>query len=322
MAIHGYPGQIISATPPSGFSGVWTLGNLPSPGATVSQIFTFTDTWVCPAGVTSVDYLVVAGGGGGGGWGGGGGGGGFLTGSGLAVTPGTSYTITVGSGGAGGSSAIGTNGGNSTFSTITTNGGGGGGRDAAGAAGGSGGGGGQNGPGGSLPGGAGNTPSTTPSQGSNGGSGGAPSSTAGGGGGGASAVGTAINNNILKRGTKLGGDKTTTNLIKEEGKMYEKKGKAGTFARLEDEINPSQVDFENHINDPKTQRKITDLDAYRKKNYGHLLKTDVDEAIKKQKQSIELNQHLHQPQQEMYFHQLLIYYIYARKVYFLLHHHL
>ena len=105
---------------------------------------------------------------------------------------------------------------------------------------------------------------------------------------GASAVGTAINNNILKRGTKLGGDKTTTNLIKEEGKMYEKKGKAGTFARLEDEINPSQADFENHINDPKTQRKITDLDAYRKKNHGHLLKTDVDEAIKKQKQSIEL----------------------------------
>ena len=105
---------------------------------------------------------------------------------------------------------------------------------------------------------------------------------------GASAVGTAINNNILKRGPKLGGNKTTTNLIEEEGKIYEKKGKAGKFARLEDEINPLQADFDKHINDPKTQRKITNLDAYMKKNHGHLLKPEVDEAIKKQKQSIEL----------------------------------
>ena len=34
-------------------------------------------------------------------------------------------------------------------------------------------------------------------------------------------VGAAINNNKLKRGTKLGGDKPTTNLIKEEGKLFE-----------------------------------------------------------------------------------------------------
>ena len=102
MAIHGYPGQIISATAPSGFSGIWTLGNFPLYGTTVSQVFTYTDTWVAPAGVTSVDYLVVAGGGGGGSrHGGGGGAGGFRTGTALAVTPGTSYTITIGSGGAG-----------------------------------------------------------------------------------------------------------------------------------------------------------------------------------------------------------------------------
>jgi len=83
-------------------------------------------------------------------------------------------------------------------------------------------------------------------------------------------VGAAINNNVLKRGTKLGGDKTTTNLIKEEGKQFEKKGKAGTYARLEDEVTP----------------KITDLDAYMKKKHGHLLKPEVDEAIPTTKQSI------------------------------------
>ena len=35
-------------------------------GFTVIQTFTATSTWTCPAGVTSVEYLVVAGGGGGG----------------------------------------------------------------------------------------------------------------------------------------------------------------------------------------------------------------------------------------------------------------
>ena len=68
MAIHGYPGQIISATSPAAFgSGIWTLTSLQRGYITISQVFTYTDTWVCPPGVTSVDYLVVAGGGGGGG---------------------------------------------------------------------------------------------------------------------------------------------------------------------------------------------------------------------------------------------------------------
>jgi len=74
---------------------------------------------------------------------------------------------------------------------------------------------------------------------------------------GAGAIGSAINNNILKRGTKLGGDKTTTNLIKEEGKIYGKKGKGGTYARLEDEINPLQADFDKHISEP-TKTKVID----------------------------------------------------------------
>ena len=36
-------------------------------GRTVIQVFTSTQNWKCPTGVTSVDYLVVAGGGSGGG---------------------------------------------------------------------------------------------------------------------------------------------------------------------------------------------------------------------------------------------------------------
>jgi hypothetical protein len=37
-----------------------------SSGVTVIQSFTATGEWVCPTGVTEVEYLVVAGGGGGG----------------------------------------------------------------------------------------------------------------------------------------------------------------------------------------------------------------------------------------------------------------
>lgn len=99
---------------------------------------------------TSVEYLVIAGGGGGGGNGGGGGGAGgfrqtvlvtnnggtindFGTGGGgagesrLSVTPGVSYTVTVGGGGtAGGTGTKGGAGSSSIFATITSTGGGGG----------------------------------------------------------------------------------------------------------------------------------------------------------------------------------------------------
>ncbi len=59
-------------------------------------------SWTIPAGVTSIDYLVVAGGGGAGArHGGGGGAGGLLTSTNYAVTPGVTASITVGTGGVG-----------------------------------------------------------------------------------------------------------------------------------------------------------------------------------------------------------------------------
>ena len=97
------------------------------------EIVTFTSgsgTWTVPAGVTSVNYLVVGGGGGGGGQtGGGGGAGGFLNGT-ITVTAGSGYTVTVGAGGPGGTNAApykGSMGGSSVFGATTANGGGGGG---------------------------------------------------------------------------------------------------------------------------------------------------------------------------------------------------
>ena len=87
-------------------------------------------TFSVPAGVQSVDYLVV--GGGGGGASGGGGGGGVLPGSNYSVTPNETITVVVGAGGAGGtggSGFVGTpggNGGSSSFASITALGGGGG----------------------------------------------------------------------------------------------------------------------------------------------------------------------------------------------------
>ena len=131
--------------------------------------FTETATWTCPENVTSINYLIVGGGGAGGAGttGGGGGAGGFRTGSAYPVSPGTTYTITVGAGGSGyDGDSRGNNGSDSTFDTITSAGGGGGGNNGTptggpGKSGGSGGGGGRVG----SPGGAGNIPSVSPSQG-------------------------------------------------------------------------------------------------------------------------------------------------------------
>jgi hypothetical protein len=97
------------------------------------ETFTVVQTtdWTAPAGVTSVDYLVVGGGGGGGngydrGGGGGGAAGMMLTGT-LAVTPGVTYTVIVGDGGSGGADErvnnAGTDGEDSVFATITALGG-------------------------------------------------------------------------------------------------------------------------------------------------------------------------------------------------------
>jgi len=91
------------------------------PSATIRQTdFTSSGTWTAPSGVYSAEFLVVGAGGGGGGLGGqvvtdnaagGGGGGGAVKKINLSVSPGTSYTITIGALGAGGSAAPGGNGG-------------------------------------------------------------------------------------------------------------------------------------------------------------------------------------------------------------------
>ena len=80
--------------------------------ASGTQTFTSSSTWTAPSGVTAVNYILAAGGGGGGGginatsngnynFCSGGGAGGEVARGTLSVTPGTSYTVTVGTGGAG-----------------------------------------------------------------------------------------------------------------------------------------------------------------------------------------------------------------------------
>jgi hypothetical protein len=173
--------------------------------ANTVQSFTSSTSWTVPTNVTQIDYLVVAGGGSGGGGdagGGGGGAGGYRTGTGYAVTPGTTFSIAVGGGGAGPGSPSPNSGSNSGFANATTSlwsaGGGYGGKGiwpatGNGGDGGSGGGsraGNVNGLSGGQ--GNGNIPNVSPTQGYGGGSGyGSGASWAnGGGGGGASANGS------------------------------------------------------------------------------------------------------------------------------------
>lgn len=93
-----------------------------------TDIITSTQSWTAPAGVTTIELLLVGGGGGGGGTstttghGGGGGGGGGVIQDTLAVTPGTSYTVTIGAGGAAGSGASGPGGtgSSSSFGSLRT----------------------------------------------------------------------------------------------------------------------------------------------------------------------------------------------------------
>ena len=127
-------------------------------GVVKSFTTTGTTSWTAPSDVSQIEVLVVAGGGGGGRWGGGGGAGGLIYNNQYSVTPGQTYTVTVGAGGAGwaGDAQSGGNaasGGNSVFGNLLAVGGGGGGNygnsspgPTNGANGGSGGGGGSNGP--------------------------------------------------------------------------------------------------------------------------------------------------------------------------------
>jgi hypothetical protein len=116
--------------------------------AGVVRRFTTTGTtaWTAPTDVTSVEVLVVAGGGAGG-YEGGGGAGGLIYNNSYSVTPGLTYTVTVGAGGVGttetGPPATAASGSNSVFGSLTAIGGGGSGNYSAtrtGATGGSGGG--------------------------------------------------------------------------------------------------------------------------------------------------------------------------------------
>ncbi|MFZ9048691.1 MAG: LamG domain-containing protein, partial [Poseidonia sp.] len=147
-------------------------------------VLTAAGGWTVPAGVTTVDALVVGGGGGGGGGIGGGGGAGEV----LALTNSAVSgveTIVVGAGGAGGAiSAVGTSGGNSTAFGASVAGGGGGGKVyGAGIDGGSGGGGGCGNSAATVPGDATNTSSGLGSDGGAGNSGTGDECVAGGGGG-------------------------------------------------------------------------------------------------------------------------------------------
>jgi hypothetical protein len=169
-----------------------------TPSSVTRQVFTSgSGTWTAPAGVTSVEYLVVGGGGGGGagsgtGAGSGGGGGSVKTGT-LVVTPGSAYSYTVGGGGLGGTAppggeTDGISGEASILDTITANGGGNGFRSRA-----------TNETGLYGRGGAAQSGDTPPTGGSGGnvrdGGGGNPDEGAGGGGGGAGGPGAASSSN-------------------------------------------------------------------------------------------------------------------------------
>ncbi len=112
---------------------------IPAPGGGVTRkvdLFNSTATWTAPSNCFSVEVFLVGGGGGGGayrhtsssGGSGGGGGGAVLSWRKLPVTPGTSYTVTIGAGGAGSvDSLTGGLGGDTSFGSLLTAFGGGGG---------------------------------------------------------------------------------------------------------------------------------------------------------------------------------------------------
>ena len=115
-------------------------------GSVLNAYTSGSGNFTAPAGVTSVEVLVVAGGGGGGGYGGGGGAGGIVHHTGYTVVPASTYAYSIGTGGGGGTynGSNGAAGGDTTFGTgtvMTAVGGGGGGSGPAGSVGGNGGGG-------------------------------------------------------------------------------------------------------------------------------------------------------------------------------------
>lgn len=109
----------------SGNGNYWTSYGFSLGGTTVQSLTTVgSSTWVAPSNVTSVNAMIIAGGGGGGSgtWTGGGGGAGGVVFRTFSVTPGQSYSYTVGGGGGAAST-----GGDSIFNGVTAKGGGAGG---------------------------------------------------------------------------------------------------------------------------------------------------------------------------------------------------
>jgi hypothetical protein len=124
---------------PLSLPGIWQDGELEYQFAVVTTYNSTTNNsgsdWsvggtACPTGVSAADYLVISGGGGGGAFGGGGAGG-YLEATGLAVTAGTNYPVTIGAGGNdnGGSypSGAGSVGAASSWNSVAPTGGGAGG---------------------------------------------------------------------------------------------------------------------------------------------------------------------------------------------------
>lgn len=117
-----------------GYSDPVSDSAVPFSGTLTREPFLTDSSWIAPAGVEAVQYLIVGGGGGGGAAydnaGAGGGGGGLVLAGYLPVVPGSTYSATIGAGGAGGVGSSGTpretngsDGAPSIFSTVTALGG-------------------------------------------------------------------------------------------------------------------------------------------------------------------------------------------------------
>ena len=126
----GFANGTNSSTAVSGTGSGAGIGLATTTASPVVTTFNLSGNYTAPAGITSVQVLVVGGGGASGSApssvnaiGGGGGGGAVVYNAAFAVTPGNSYPVTVGAGGA----TAGASGGSSAFSSITAAGGAGGG---------------------------------------------------------------------------------------------------------------------------------------------------------------------------------------------------
>lgn len=109
-------------------NGTTWVSQAPAAEQTQAQLFTSSGTWTAPANVTKVEVIVIAGGGGYNGYNQSSAGGGGFAHAICTVTPGTSYTVTVGSGGTyQGGNAVAGSGGTSSFGSLVSATGGGGG---------------------------------------------------------------------------------------------------------------------------------------------------------------------------------------------------